>query len=71
MVTTNSKLKSCPFCGGKARLVCVVTLIGRPVSWSVTCFPKKLLGGKSCGATINRRKRKDAIELWNSRSYTV
>lgn len=59
------KLKPCPFCGGKARLLSEMRFGKQKKVWFVVC------GGIGCGVmpeTIDADTPQEAAELWNRRA---
>lgn len=62
------KLKPCPFCGGKARLLSEMRFGKQKKVWFVAC------GGLGCGVmpeTIDADTPQEAAEIWNRRAGEV
>jgi hypothetical protein len=62
---TQPKLKPCPFCGGKAKLLPIHNLCAETFGWLVKCNPKVITD--SC-VTLRGDTRKQAINAWNRRA---
>ena len=55
------KLKPCPFCGGETEVFKDMASLFFPEKFNVWC--------KKCGVhTLEFRKRKEAIKVWNKRT---
>lgn len=62
------KLKPCPFCGGKARLLSEMRFDKQKKAWFAAC------GGLGCGVmpeTIDADTPQEAAEIWNRRAGRV
>ena len=64
MTKTNIDLKSCPFCGGDAK---IGSLGGDQENWAIWCTDCDESGAYTC---YNRPCKQDMINRWNTRAPT-